>query len=69
VWVDDIDVARILSNGASGDFVSDVMDVLLCGVLLSRLPYAERYGPPVEEVVFVSPELERLNSSRGIADA
>jgi hypothetical protein len=67
VYVDNTDVARLLSTGVARDFVADITDVLRSGVLLGCLPYAERYGPPVEEVVFEQPELERANSNRDTA--
>jgi hypothetical protein len=67
VWVDDTDVARLVSTGTARDFVGDIAEVLRSGVLLDRLPHAERYGPPVEEIVFKQPELERLKSDCGTA--
>jgi hypothetical protein len=61
-WIDNKDVARMLSTGTARHFVSDVTDVLFTGVLLNRALQADLLGPPIEQVVFESPELERLNS-------
>ena len=61
-WIDNVDVARMLSSNTASHFVSDVTDVLLTGVLLNRTRHADLLGPSIEQVVFQSPELERLNS-------
>jgi hypothetical protein len=63
VWIDNIDVARMLSTGIAKHFVSDVTGILFSGVLLNHTPHAERLGPPIERIEFQSPELERLNSN------
>jgi hypothetical protein len=67
VWIDNIDVARMLSTGAAKHFVSDITEVLLSGVLLNRTCHVDLLGPPIERVAFESLELERLNSNSGIA--
>lgn len=68
VWIDNADVARMLSTGAAKPFVSDISGVLISGTLLNRTRHADLLGPPIERVVFQALELERLNSNSGIAE-
>lgn len=65
VWIYSEDIAR-MSADVARKVVSDIADVLLSGVLLSRTPHSDLLGPPIEDVVFASAELEQLNSKRGI---
>jgi len=68
VWVDKADVAELMAAGTANCFVSDVLSILLSGVLLGNTAHAEeRLGPPILRVVFQAAELERLNSSHGSA--
>ena len=67
VWIDNVDIAKMLATDIAEQVVSDIADVLLSGVLLSRTRKADQVGPRIEQLVFASPELENLNLNGGIA--
>jgi len=63
VWIDNADVAQMLSTGTAKHIVSDISGVLLSDPLLNRTRQSDLLGPPIEQVVFRALELERLNSN------